>query len=201
PVAEALGRLPDELIGRPLIDLFDLAVSGQESERTLLFHFTARSGFQELPMRAAIPGETRWWSVSGRPIYDDLGNFVGFRGSGTDLTEKKRSEEQASRLARYDSLTGLANPSRCRRRSRRSSQRRMSSTAPVRFCCWTSTGSSRLTTQWGIPRAMRCSSRWHRDSSELPAMSDRSAAAEATSSKSSFQVGSTAERLRNWRLR
>src|SRR5690606_23091906 len=30
-------------------------------------------------------------------------------GSGTDLTEKKRSEEQASRLARYDSLTGLAN--------------------------------------------------------------------------------------------
>ncbi|HLV06501.1 MAG TPA: EAL domain-containing protein [Croceibacterium sp.] len=109
PVAEALGRLPDELIGRPLIDLFDLAVSGQESERTLLFHFTARSGFQELPMRAAIPGETRWWSVSGRPIYDDFGNFVGFRGSGTDLTEKKRSEEQASRLARYDSLTGLAN--------------------------------------------------------------------------------------------
>src|SRR5690606_18572465 len=109
PVAEALGHLPDELIGRPLIDLFDLAVSGQESERTLLFHRTARSGFQALPMRAAIPGERRWWSVSGRPIYDDFGNFVGFRGSGTDLTEKKRSAEQASRLARYDSLTGLAN--------------------------------------------------------------------------------------------
>ena len=109
PVAEALGRSSDAMIGEPLTELFDLVDSGKESERSLLFHFTARSGFQELPMRAAIPGEKRWWSVSGRPIYDDFGNFVGFRGSGTDLTEKKRSEEQASRLARFDSLTGLAN--------------------------------------------------------------------------------------------
>jgi len=60
-------------------------------------------------VRAAIKGEERWWSISGRPIHDDFGNFVGFRGSGTDLTEKRRSQEQAARLAHYDSLTGLAN--------------------------------------------------------------------------------------------
>ena len=60
-------------------------------------------------MRAAIADEERWWSVSGRPIYDHFDNFVGFRGSGTDLTERKRSQENATRLARYDSLTGLAN--------------------------------------------------------------------------------------------
>ena len=74
-----------------------------------MFHLSARSAFQELPVRAAIKGEGRWWSVSGRPIHDEYGNFVGFRGSGTDLTEKKRSQEHASRLAHYDSLTGLAN--------------------------------------------------------------------------------------------
>ena len=109
PVAQAVGDTPDKLIGRPLVELFDLSDTGQEGERTLQFHFTARSAFQELAVRAAIAGEERWWSVSGRPIHDEFGNFVGFRGSGTDLTAKRRSEEQASRLAHYDSLTGLAN--------------------------------------------------------------------------------------------
>ena len=109
PVAEAVGHSADQLIGQPLVELFDLADTGQEGERTLQFHFTARSAFQELAVRAAIPGEERWWSVSGRPIHDEFGNFVGFRGSGTDLTAKRRSEEQASRLAKFDSLTGLAN--------------------------------------------------------------------------------------------
>jgi diguanylate cyclase (GGDEF)-like protein/PAS domain S-box-containing protein len=109
PVAEELGHSSDRLIGQPLLELFDLSDSGREGERTLQFHFTARSAFQELLVRAAVPGEERWWSVSGRPIHDEFGNFVGFRGSGTDLTAKRRSEEQATRLAQFDSLTGLAN--------------------------------------------------------------------------------------------
>ncbi len=109
PVAKALRRNPDRLIGQPLTRLFDLEDTGDEGERTLMFHLSARSGFSELPVRAAIEKEERWWSVSGRPIYDQFDNFVGFRGSGTDLTERKRSQEQATRLARYDALTGLAN--------------------------------------------------------------------------------------------
>ena len=109
PVAAAVGSSPDQLIGQSLVGLFDLADTGQEGERTLMFHLTARSAFQELAVRAAIKEEERWWSVSGRPIYNEFDNFVGFRGSGTDLTEKRRSAEHASRLAHYDSLTGLAN--------------------------------------------------------------------------------------------
>src|SRR5690606_31444132 len=73
PVADALGHAPETLIGRPLVELFDLADTGHEGERTLMFHFTARSAFQELPVRAAIQGEKRWWSVSGRPIHDEFG--------------------------------------------------------------------------------------------------------------------------------
>src|SRR3546814_4933388 len=46
---------------------------------------------------------------SDLPIGNALGNFQGFRGSGTDLTEKKRSEREINQLARYDTLTGLAN--------------------------------------------------------------------------------------------
>jgi len=108
-VARTLGRRPGELDGRPFTSLFELAEDNREGERTLTFHLSARSSFQELAVRAAAPGEARWWSINGRPVYDGFQNFCGFRGSGMDLTEKKRSQENATRLAQYDSLTGLAN--------------------------------------------------------------------------------------------
>jgi len=108
-VSEVLEQAqPEDLLGKPLTDLFDLDASGTEGERTLTFHLSSRSSFNELAVRAAVR-EERWWSVTGRPIYDEFGNFVGYRGSGTDLTEKKRSQENAKRLAHYDSLTGLSN--------------------------------------------------------------------------------------------
>jgi len=109
PIGEILGRQPARLVGRPFSELFEPDPQGQENERTLAFHLSARSAFSELALRAATNSEERWWSVNGRPLYDSFGNFVGFRGSGNDLTEKRRSEEHASRLAHYDSLTGLAN--------------------------------------------------------------------------------------------
>lgn len=106
-VGKVLDRRVDDYVGKPFAALF--LPDAEEGERTLAFHLTARSPFTELALRAAIPGEERWWSISGRPLYDDFGNFLGFRGSGHDLTEKRRSQQHASRLAHYDSLTGLAN--------------------------------------------------------------------------------------------
>ncbi|WP_084355857.1 EAL domain-containing protein [Novosphingobium lentum] len=110
PVAEALGRPVEELVGRPFAELFNLAALSGEGERTLAFHLSARSAFSELAVRAATADDDeRWWSVTGRPTYDTFNNFQGFRGSGSDLTEKRRSQEHASRLAHFDSLTGLSN--------------------------------------------------------------------------------------------
>ncbi|WP_326493118.1 EAL domain-containing protein [Novosphingobium sp. SL115] len=108
-VAENLGRRAEGLIGRPFTELFNLTAQSGEGERTLTFHLSARSSFSELAVRAASKDEERWWSISGRPTYDTFNNFAGFRGSGTDLTEKRRSQEHASRLAHFDSLTGLSN--------------------------------------------------------------------------------------------
>ena len=109
-ISHLLGCIDDELLGRPFTELFILDHDDREGERTLNFHLSARSSFQELAVRAATPDEEeRWWSVTGRPIHDSFNNFIGFRGSGVDLTEKKRSQENASRLAHYDSLTSLAN--------------------------------------------------------------------------------------------
>jgi PAS domain S-box-containing protein len=138
-IARVLGRRMGELVGGPFSELFEADPAGEENERTLAFHLSARSAFGELALRAATPDEERWWSLSGRPLYDHFGNFVGFRGSGNDLTEKRRSAEHASRLAHYDSLTGLAN------------RLQMSQTLEKILSV-----SSRSTTPWGIPRATAC---------------------------------------------
>jgi diguanylate cyclase (GGDEF)-like protein/PAS domain S-box-containing protein len=109
-VGEVIGRDTAELLGLPFTDLFNLKDQSREGERTLAFHLSTRSSFQELAVRADTKyDEDRWWSINGLPVYDDFDNFQGFRGSGSDLTERRRSEEKVTRLAHYDSLTGLAN--------------------------------------------------------------------------------------------
>jgi len=109
PVADVLGKPVGDLLARPLSDLFGPQADGVDNERTLAFHFSARSAFADLAVRVGVSDDERWWSISGRPIYDEFHNYIGFRGFGTDLTEKRRSQEHASRLAHYDLVTGLPN--------------------------------------------------------------------------------------------
>jgi diguanylate cyclase (GGDEF)-like protein/PAS domain S-box-containing protein len=107
--ALVLGKTSDEVVGCPLSEIVDPSQGAADAERTLAFHLSARSAFHDVEVRAAATGDERWWALAGRPVYDSYKNFCGFRGHGTDLTEKRRSEQQVSRLAHYDSLTGLAN--------------------------------------------------------------------------------------------
>ncbi|RIX31915.1 EAL domain-containing protein [Sphingomonas edaphi] len=102
---------PEELLGRQFTDLLSVDVGSTDSlreERTLGFHLSARFPFSDVIVRAASDEDIHW-SLSGNPIFDERGRFLGFRGIGTDLTEQRRSEQEISRLARFDSLTGLPN--------------------------------------------------------------------------------------------
>jgi diguanylate cyclase (GGDEF)-like protein/PAS domain S-box-containing protein len=102
---------PEELLGRQFTDLLSVDTgsdSALREERTLGFHLSARFPFSDVIVRAAT-NEDVHWSLSGNPIFDASGRFMGFRGIGTDLTEQRRSEQEISRLARFDSLTGLPN--------------------------------------------------------------------------------------------
>jgi diguanylate cyclase (GGDEF)-like protein/PAS domain S-box-containing protein len=54
-------------------------------------------------------GSLLWLSVSWVPISNARGDFVGFRTSGRDITERKKSEEKIRELAFYDTLTRLPN--------------------------------------------------------------------------------------------
>jgi diguanylate cyclase (GGDEF)-like protein len=109
-IAKHLRKTTGEIEGKPFTSLFLLEAQQQESERTLIFHLSTRSSFQDLSVRAATDeDDERWWSITGRPVLDQFDNFMGFRGSGTDLTETRKSQQHVTQLARFDSLTKLAN--------------------------------------------------------------------------------------------
>jgi diguanylate cyclase (GGDEF)-like protein/PAS domain S-box-containing protein len=114
-VAGALGREPADLLERPFTDLISAENEGAAtSERTLGFYLSSHVAFQDLIVRAKTKNEI-WWSITGRPVHNELGHFFGFRGFASDLTKMRQSEVELDRLARQDSLTGLANRQALRR--------------------------------------------------------------------------------------
>jgi diguanylate cyclase (GGDEF)-like protein/PAS domain S-box-containing protein len=109
-VAQRLGRTVAEFVGQPLASLFQFEpTESDQVERSFRVILSKRKTFTDYAVRAAVRGEEVWWAISGRPHHDGAGDFAGFRGNGSDITERRRSERDAERLAMYDSLTGLSN--------------------------------------------------------------------------------------------
>jgi diguanylate cyclase (GGDEF)-like protein len=70
----------------------------------------AHQPFQNLEyVRVGDDGGRHWLSVSGEPRFSKAGEFRGYRGVTSDITQRKEAELKLARLARYDELTGLAN--------------------------------------------------------------------------------------------
>jgi len=116
-IAEHLGCDRSAIIGQPIQTLFVLERDEDDLvERTLPLILSARKTFSDLHVRAALEGREIWWSISGRPQFSADGTFLGYRGNGSDITATRQSQRDASRLALYDSLTGLANRHRMGKR-------------------------------------------------------------------------------------
>lgn len=95
--------------GTAFAELFQRTETEGAPTRTLSFLFAKHSKFDKLMLKPARPGCDRWWSLSGSPQFDSSGAFTGYRGVGVDMTDEKRSSEDASHLALSDALTGLPN--------------------------------------------------------------------------------------------
>ena len=109
-VADAMGCARTDLLGRPIQSLFNLERDQDDTlERPLPLILSSRKTFADLAVRAAVEKSEVWWSISGRPQFGGDGKFIGYRGNGSDVTATRQSQKDASRLAQYDSLTGLAN--------------------------------------------------------------------------------------------
>ncbi len=106
-------------VGMPLSDLLRIAgdpADAQEGgERTIAFHLSARTPFTDYAVCPVGGPDAHSWTVSGSPFCDRFGRFEGFVGSGSDDAAIRSSDAAITRLALFDSLTGLANRQRLRR--------------------------------------------------------------------------------------
>ena len=111
--AFALGKSSKEVEGQSFIQLIAGPAweTGQfpSSLHDLAERLKRRESFSNLLVRVQINGEPRWWELSGTPKMDESGNFDGFRGVGSDVTEARESSDKIAHMARYDTLTGLPN--------------------------------------------------------------------------------------------
>jgi diguanylate cyclase (GGDEF)-like protein/PAS domain S-box-containing protein len=70
----------------------------------------AHESFRDVILRRPRPdGSVSYVSISGEPVFDEAGTFLGYRGIGLDITKQKLIEATTSRLARFDPLTNLYN--------------------------------------------------------------------------------------------
>lgn len=114
--AQSLGGNANDFIGKPFDSLMDLK-SVLDTEigsvapmgRNLDFLIRAKNTFTNKEVRGKCGHRAVWWSISGRPQFDSKGNFIGYRGNASDVTNFRREREDTYRLSQFDSLTGLAN--------------------------------------------------------------------------------------------
>lgn len=54
-------------------------------------------------------GSRMWLSVSGNPLFDEKGEFIGYHGTATDISLRVEAEQRYRHLAYHDTLTQLPN--------------------------------------------------------------------------------------------
>jgi len=85
--------LPQRLIGKHRWDekSFNMTEADWAAHKAVM---DARQPFRDVELgRISATGETFWVSISGAPVFDDSGKFIGYRGISKDITERKRAEQ------------------------------------------------------------------------------------------------------------
>ena len=84
PYSNLLGKTRWEVAGNP-------AQGGWEAHREQLDRHESFHDFEV--MRTAEDGSLRVLSLTGSPVFDEDGRFTGYRGVGSDITERRRAED------------------------------------------------------------------------------------------------------------
>lgn len=114
---EATGLQPKDIVGKTRKDLAKV----NSNDVGWLQHLTdlaARRPFRDFRYEFISPdGESLWLSISGKPVFSDDDEFLGYRGTGTNITaefkaqaELRKAKEEAEIASRSKS-TFLANMS------------------------------------------------------------------------------------------
>jgi len=108
---EKSGIALERILGKTRWDLVP-TLPDTDAGRAHMAALAAHESFKNLEYRALDDqGDERWFCISGEPAFDDAGAFGGYRGTGSDITARKLTEQRVHHVAQHDVLTGLPNRS------------------------------------------------------------------------------------------
>jgi PAS domain S-box-containing protein len=96
-IAAATGLSPRNMIGRALTEDPDKFEENSEACHALAAHLddivNARPFRDFVRHHVGKDGTQQWWSVSGKPVFDQSGGFKGYRGTGKNISAAVKARE------------------------------------------------------------------------------------------------------------
>ncbi len=118
-LAQLLDMPLNSLADQGLVDtLAQRSVDAAQSEglKALQLAFLRDRPFRDVLLHVQLSQAQRWWLVTAKPLLDDGGHTVGWRGVISDVTQQRLAHQRLTLQANFDSLTGLANREQLRAR-------------------------------------------------------------------------------------
>lgn len=90
---DVTGVPSDRYLGKTRVEI-GAPGADPDAYQALLENLKDRRPFKDFEHRRIKPnGDMVYLTISGKPAYDDAGNFLGFRGIGRDITEQKLNQD------------------------------------------------------------------------------------------------------------
>jgi len=101
---------PDIVLGKTRWEIAGVEPDCDASWRAHVADLEARRPFRDFEFKINGPdGKSHYHSVSGIPLLDRQGRFIGYRGTVRDVTALRTARQRIEHLAFRDDLTGLPN--------------------------------------------------------------------------------------------
>jgi PAS domain S-box-containing protein len=106
---ESSDRSNEGLLGQPVENATDAIFRNQEPWQFIQSQIRRQQAFRDVVFerQGAKPGETVWIRASGKPYYNENGEFQGFRGTSTNVTAHLALQEQLAQAQKMETVGQL----------------------------------------------------------------------------------------------
>lgn len=96
-LAQVSGLDPAEITGRRRTDIVDPTMP-EDVRRQHLDDLAAHRPFRDFTYRITTKRGVRWFRINGKPRFDDDGGFIGYRGTGRDVTAEVEADRRVQQI-------------------------------------------------------------------------------------------------------